>query len=469
MRITSVQYWLVLLLALRLLAATVAVAEPNETVFSEPLRIVLRLKDSLPVSPLFSPEKTSFFLLDTEAGDPKTPYRNLVSRLKYNFSMLEGPHVGFRCGGLELQKSLLASQAFAEPVSFTSVQTNIIATPSGLVTNLTLTTNSALARYSLLYTVPQFSIDAQIVDGTEDPSATKSKRLFGSFLIGNFVDSVTLESAFRWRSSVAHLHIIVTVYEFRTGLSRAQGSVRAQIIKKERGKSFSVRYIRAAGSYDSDETTAVTFEAALTEATTLGFAQALANLYGVNFSKFSNQPSSEANRAAVERAWVLAPIEGRRRALSLRNLLAAEGGETPEFLSSPLAAARWRELLESATLRFPAEPFDRFPLDKVGRQCRIVFEQFPAQRWRALKMPIANLLAQFPNVIVEPDPQQPHIAFRLKRATSFSFFSLRPVDPEEVRRFVALKFHQLAGLAADTQVSEQTVYIKYRASLPIVP
>ncbi|MFO1512220.1 MAG: hypothetical protein U1F83_04790 [Verrucomicrobiota bacterium] len=469
MKITVIRYCFVLLLVLRLLTATVDAGEPNESVFSEPLRTVLRLKDSLPVSPLFLPEKTIFFLLDTEAGDPRSPYRNLVSRLKYSFSMLEGPHVGFRCGGLELQKSLLASQAFAESVSITSVETNIIATPSGLVTNLTLTTNSALARYAVLYTKPQFSIDAQIIDATEEPSETKSKRLFGSFLIGNFIDAVTLETAFRWRSSIAHAHIIVTVYEFQTGLSRAQGSVRAQIIKKERGKSFSIRYIRAAGSYDSDSTAAVTLEAALTEATTLAFAQALANLYGIPLGKFSNQPSSEANRAAVERAWVLAPIEGRRRALSLRNLLAAEGGETPAFLSSPLAAAHWRELLESATLRFPAEPFDRFPLANVGRQCRIVFEQFPAQRWQALKMPIANLLAQFPNAIVEPDPEQPDIAFRLKRSTSFSFFSLRPVNPEDVRRFVAVKFHQLAGIAADTQVSGQTVCIKYRPSLPIVP
>jgi hypothetical protein len=471
MKITFVQHCVVLLLALRLLTATVAAAEPNESVFSEPLRIVLRLKDSIPPSPLFSPEKTSFFLLDTEAGDPKSPYRNLVSRLKYNFSMIEGPHFGFRCGGLELQKSMLASQAFAEPVSFTFVQTNIFATPSGLVTNFTLTTNSALARYSLLYTnVPQFSIDAQIIDATEDPSATKSKRFFGSFLMGNFVDCLTLESAFNWRSSIAHVHIVVTIYDFRSGLSRAQGSVRAQIIKKERGKSFSVRYSsQAAVSYDSDETTAVTFEAALTEATTLAFAQSLANLYGIPLSRFSNQPADEANRTAVERAWALAPIEGRRRALALRNLLAAEGGEAPEILSSPLAAARWRELLESETLRFPAEPFDRFPLAKVGRQCRIVFEQFPAPRWQALKMPMANLLAQFPNAIVEPDPQQPHIAFRLKRDSLLSFFSLHSVEPEDVRRFVALKFHQLAGLAADTQVSGQTVYIKYRASLPIVP
>lgn len=445
----------------------VARTTPVEVLYSEPQRELLRLKDSLVISPITEPGQAIFFLLDTEASDPKVPYRNLISRCKFSFSFVEGPRITFLVGGLELQKALLSAPAFAEPISYRAFQTNVLSSSAGAVTNIDLVTNTTLVRHATLYTnIPHYAIEVQLVDGTEEPTHVKSRRTFGSFLLGSFMDSLTLEGAFRFRKSVAHVQTIATIYDFRSGKSRAQGSVRTHIIRKERGGSFSVRYSsRAAASYDADDSTAVTFEAALTEGVTLAFAQALANLYGIPLSKFSNQPDNERNRTSVEGAWIQASPEQRQRACSIRNRLAADCGLVPEILSSPLAATRWRELIESPILQLPCQPFDRYPLAKLGRnEYRVVFEQFPIRRWSTLRGHLPDLLGRFPDTIVQSESLEREIGFRVRHARGYLFGGT--LDPQQIGRFLSAKLHSLTGSGSDFQIVGKTIYIKFRGSLP---
>lgn len=442
-------------------------ADFDTVVFSEPQRILRRIPESVPISPLKEPTQTLFLICDSESGDAKTPYRNLVSRIKYAFSSLEGHAFAFIPGGLELQKALITAAAFAEPITYTTRQTNIVSTAEGPIPQVLLTTNDALARYSLTYrTLPHYTIDVQIIDGTEEPSKVKSGRVFGSFLIGNFLDAVTLETTFNWRRSVAHIHTIASIYDFRSGVCRAQGSARTDIIKRSRGGSFAVRYSsRAALSYDGDNTTAVTFEAALTEGVTLAFARALEDLYGLPETKVDGQlENSGGNRTAMERSWVIATPEARQRALRQYNTLAAECGLPKESFFSELGASHWRELLESPALQLRNEPFDKHPLAKVPpTECRLVFEGFPSRKWCMLHKVVADLLSHCPHAAVVSDNLEPEIAFRLRR----SIYLFRPpFDSAEIRDFVANSLHKLTGNTVDSQVVGRTVYFKFRPSLP---
>lgn len=201
----------------------------------------------------------------------------------------------------------------------------------------------------------------------------------------------------------------------------------------------------------------------MTEAVLHTFGFALCNLLSIPTSKISRHVVDERNRSYVESGWSSSSPQWRSRAATTMNRLAIEAGRSPFQLNSPSAAVHWRNWLEQVP--FPSQPFSRFPTAKVSRgQLRVVFEGIPAIRWRAARTAAFEILSQLPNVeTVIADPIDPDIGFRLKPLRNWIGTKL---DPAEFRRAIVGKWQELTDSSLDSYVLNQTIFLKYRDTLP---
>ncbi len=388
--------------------------------------------------------------------------RSFEGRIKHALSLL-GTDAGAISGGAMLANDLLSTRFFGVEEQQVQVAREVQVVNGQAVTNLIRVTNTVVRGLPPSTFLPTYRLSATITDATEEPVQIKGGRSWLNWLLGPLQAGTRLELGLNWRNSLSRVRVIVTLEDFLTHVTLADGEVQATLHKRERGKEFGVRYAgRGGAALELDSAVVESVEEALTVCTTEAFVIAFSRLAGLPLSMTAHRRSDEITRAYILAAWVQAPPERRAHSLRFAQALALERGlKFPAWPDprTPATADVWLQIVEA--LPSPAGPFDSTSAKVAIREIRIVLEGFPYRRFQAIKPLMPGLILKAdPGGIIAPDAFAPDCGWRFRSSRgSPDLGAMRDVLDGELK--------SLLGTPVDFHVhpSGRTIRIRYRSTM----